>query len=97
LDRPSFPTRRSSDLDGYEWSSRFPYTTIRDQVRAQALLADSIGIDRWAAVVGGSAGGMHALEWGVGYPDRVARLAVLAAPPHTTDRKSTRLNSSHVK
>ncbi|MCU1559634.1 homoserine O-acetyltransferase [Mycetocola sp.] len=70
--------------DGYEWSSRFPYTTIRDQVRTQARFADLLGIDRWAAVIGGSVGGMHALEWGVGYPDRVERLAVLAAPPHTT-------------
>lgn len=70
--------------DGYEWASRFPYTTIRDQVAAQARLADLLGIDRWAAVVGGSVGGMHALEWGVGHPDRVARLAVLAAPPCTT-------------
>ena len=70
--------------DGYEWASRFPYLTIRDQVAAQALLADALGIDRWAAVVGGSMGGMHALEWGVGYPDRVARLAVLSAPPTTT-------------
>jgi len=70
--------------DGYEWASRFPYLTIRDQVDAQALLADALGIDVWAAVVGGSMGGMHALEWAVGLPDRVARLAVLAAPPLTT-------------
>ena len=70
--------------DGFEWASRFPYMTIRDQVEAQARLADLLGIDRWAAVVGGSVGGMHALEWGVGRPERVARLAVLAAPPHTT-------------
>jgi len=70
--------------DGYEWSVRFPYITIRDQVAAQAALADHLGIDRWAAVVGGSMGGMHALEWGVTHPERVERLAVLAAPPVTT-------------
>ncbi|MET1053523.1 MAG: homoserine O-acetyltransferase [Mycetocola sp.] len=70
--------------DGVEWGSRFPYTTVRDQVAAQALLADALGIDRWGAVVGGSVGGMHALEWAVTHPDRVARLAVLAAPPRTT-------------
>jgi len=70
--------------DGYEWAGRFPYVTIRDQVRAQAALADSLGIDRWAGVVGGSMGGMHALEWGIAHPDRVARLGVLAAPPITT-------------
>lgn len=70
--------------DGYEWGHRFPYLTIRDQVAAQALLADALGIGRWAAVVGGSMGGMHALEWAVGLPDRVERLAVLAAPPVNT-------------
>ena len=70
--------------DGYEWASRFPYLTIRDQVAAQVRLADALGIDRWAAVVGGSMGGMHALEWAVSHPARVARLAVLSAPPANT-------------
>jgi len=70
--------------DGYEWASRFPYLTIRDQVAAQAQLADALGIGVWAAVVGGSMGGMHALEWAVGYPERTARAAILAAPPVNT-------------
>jgi homoserine O-acetyltransferase/O-succinyltransferase len=70
--------------DGYEWASRFPYLTIRDQVAAQVRLADALGIERWAAVVGGSMGGMHALEWAAGHPDRVARAAILAAPPLNT-------------
>ncbi|GAB6857128.1 homoserine O-acetyltransferase MetX [Microbacterium xylanilyticum] len=70
--------------DGYEWASRFPYLTIRDQVAAQVLLADALGIARWAAVIGGSMGGMHALEWAVGHPERVERLAVLSSPPVTT-------------
>ncbi|MDQ1137528.1 homoserine O-acetyltransferase [Microbacterium sp. SORGH_AS 1204] len=70
--------------DGYEWASRFPYLTIRDQVAAQALLADALGVAQWYAVVGGSMGGMHALEWAVGLPDRVARAAILSAPPITT-------------
>ncbi|KAA9085139.1 homoserine O-acetyltransferase MetX [Microbacterium radiodurans] len=70
--------------DGYEWGARFPHLTIRDQVAAQARLADALGIDTWAAVVGGSMGGMHAIEWGVGHPERVERLAVLAAPPINT-------------
>lgn len=70
--------------DGYEWASRFPYLTIRDQVAAQALLADQLGIGQWFAVVGGSMGGMHAIEWAVGLPDRVARAAILSAPPITT-------------
>jgi homoserine O-acetyltransferase len=70
--------------DGYEWGPRFPYTTVRDQVRAMAALTDAIGVDAWAAVVGGSMGGMHALEWAVSYPERVQRLAVIAAPPLTS-------------
>ena len=70
--------------DGFEWANRFPYLTIRDQVAAQVAFSDTLGIDRWAAVVGGSMGGMHALEWAIGQPERVARLAILAAPPQTT-------------
>ena len=70
--------------DGYEWAARFPYLTIRDQVHAQRQLADALGIDVWAAVIGGSMGGMHALEWAIEYPDRVARVAVLSAPPANT-------------
>jgi homoserine O-acetyltransferase/O-succinyltransferase len=66
--------------DGVEWGSRFPYVTIRDQVAAQRMLADQLGLDRFFAVVGGSMGGMHALEWAVTHPERLERLAVLAAP-----------------
>ncbi|MFP3464511.1 homoserine O-acetyltransferase [Leifsonia sp. SIMBA_070] len=70
--------------DGAEWGERFPFTTIRDQVNAQAVFADTIGIERWAAVVGGSMGGMQALEWAVTFPERVERLAVISAPPFST-------------
>jgi homoserine O-acetyltransferase len=70
--------------DGREWASRFPYLTIRDQVAAQIRLADALGVERWAAVIGGSMGGMHALEWAVMQPERVERLAVLSSPPVTT-------------
>jgi homoserine O-acetyltransferase len=70
--------------DGSEWGPRFPVTSIRDQVNAQAAFADVLGIERWAGVVGGSMGGMQALEWAVSYPERVERLAVIAAPPMTT-------------
>lgn len=70
--------------DGDPWASRFPYVTARDQVDAQRLLADHLGIERWHAVVGGSMGGMHALEWAATHPDRVDRLAVIAAPPSNT-------------
>jgi homoserine O-acetyltransferase len=64
--------------DGTPYGSRFPLVTIRDQVAAEVTLADQLGIGRWAAVVGGSMGGMRVLEWCVGYPDRVSRAFVLA-------------------
>lgn len=66
--------------DGAEWGSRFPFVTIRDQVAVQEKFSDAIGIDTWAAVLGGSMGGMQALEWAVGLPERVERVAILAAP-----------------
>jgi homoserine O-acetyltransferase len=65
---------------GSEWGAGFPYLTIRDQVAAQAAFSTTIGVERWAAVIGGSMGGMQALEWAVSYPDRLDRVAVLAAP-----------------
>lgn len=71
----------STGPDGVEWGSRFPFLTIRDQVAAHVVFSDTLGISSWAAVIGGSMGGMHALEWAVGYPDRVERVAILAAPP----------------
>lgn len=70
--------------DGTEWASRFPYLTIRDQVAAARGFADVIGIDTFAAVIGGSMGGMHALEWAIAHPERTNKLAVIAAPPVTT-------------
>jgi homoserine O-acetyltransferase len=69
--------------DGVEWGSRFPFITIRDQVTAQVAFADALGIDRWAAAIGGSMGGMHVLEWAIGHPDRVDRIGILAAPEAT--------------
>ena len=74
----------SLDPSGREWGGRFPYLTIRDQVEATARFADDLGIDRFSAVIGGSMGGMHALEWAITRPERVERLAVIAAPPVTT-------------
>jgi homoserine O-acetyltransferase/O-succinyltransferase len=70
--------------DGRPWGSRFPYLTVRDQVAAEAALADSLGIQRWAAVLGGSMGGMRSLEWAVDRPERVATVMVLAAPAWTS-------------
>ncbi|MEV5679459.1 homoserine O-acetyltransferase [Streptomyces sp. NPDC052179] len=66
--------------EGTRWGGGFPYLTVRDQVAAEVALADALGIERWAAVVGGSMGGMRALEWAVGHPERTGSLLVLAAP-----------------
>ncbi|RZU45625.1 homoserine O-acetyltransferase [Streptomyces sp. BK022] len=63
---------------GRAWGGAFPFLTQRDQVAAEAGLADALGIERWALVVGGSMGGMRAVEWAVSYPDRVGALLLLA-------------------
>jgi homoserine O-acetyltransferase/O-succinyltransferase len=68
----------SPDSENVPFGSRFPVITIRDQVAVEAALADELGIDQWAAVIGGSMGAMRALEWSVGYPERVQRAVVLA-------------------
>ncbi|MER8013993.1 homoserine O-acetyltransferase [Streptomyces griseoluteus] len=63
---------------GRAWGGAFPFLTQRDQVAAEAGLADALGIERWALVVGGSMGGMRAVEWAVSYPERVGALLLLA-------------------
>lgn len=63
---------------GQPYGSRFPVTTICDQVAVEAALADGLGIERWAAVVGGSMGGMRTLEWMIEFPERVAKGVVIA-------------------
>ena len=70
--------------DGRPWGSRFPYVTVRDQVHAEALLLDRLGVRRLAAVVGGSMGGMRAIEWAVSHPERVERCIVLASTAYAT-------------
>src|SRR5699024_5866662 len=60
--------------DGRPYGSRFPVLTTRDQVAAERRLRQQLGIDRWALVIGGSMGGMRALEWGVSHPEEVERL-----------------------
>lgn len=70
--------------DGRPWGARFPVVTIRDQVVIEAALADRLGLHRWAAVVGGSMGGMRALEWAVSFPDRVERAVVVSVGAKAT-------------
>lgn len=54
--------------DGRPWGSRFPALTIRDQVKAEVAFSDSLQIRRWQAVIGGSMGGIRAMEWAIGHP-----------------------------
>ncbi|MFJ9724774.1 homoserine O-acetyltransferase [Streptomyces sp. NPDC101209] len=68
----------SARPDGRHWGGAFPFVTQRDQVAAEAGLADALGIDRWALVIGGSMGGMRAVEWAVSYPERTDALLLLA-------------------
>ena len=70
--------------DGRPWGSRFPFVTVRDQVAAEAALAQRLGISVWAAVLGGSMGGMRALEWAVTHPERVRRCLVLACSAYAS-------------
>jgi homoserine O-acetyltransferase/O-succinyltransferase len=70
--------------DGRPWGSRFPFLTVRDQVAAELALADALGISSWGGVVGGSMGGMRALEWAVTHPDRVRSAVILASGAYAT-------------
>ena len=63
------------------WGPDFPMVTVGDWVRSQARLAEALGISCWQAVIGGSLGGMQALEWSIRYPDRIRRAVVVAAAP----------------
>ena len=67
---------------GEPWGSDFPIVTVEDWVDAQARLADRLGIERFAAVMGGSLGGMQALCWATRYPERIANALVIAAAPN---------------
>ncbi len=63
------------------WGSEFPVVTVNDWVNAQHLLADRLGIDSFAAVIGGSLGGMQALQWSINFPERVRNVLAIAAAP----------------
>jgi homoserine O-acetyltransferase len=67
---------------GRAWGSDFPLITVEDWVDAQAQLADRLGIRQWAAVMGGSLGGMQALDWAIRYPSRIRNALVIAAAPN---------------
>ncbi len=66
---------------GKPWGADFPVVTVEDWVAAQARLADHLGIERFAAAIGGSLGAMQALQWTLSYPERIRHSLVIAAAP----------------
>ena len=66
---------------GKPFGADFPMMTVEDWVHSQARLADCLGIQQWAAVVGGSLGGMQALQWSISYPERVRHCLAIASAP----------------
>jgi len=66
---------------GKPYGAAFPVVTVEDWVAAQARLADRLGIDQFAAVMGGSLGGMQALAWSIMFPERVRHCIVIASTP----------------
>jgi homoserine O-acetyltransferase/O-succinyltransferase len=70
--------------DGRPWGSRFPLLTMRDQVAAEVRLADLLGVDTWALVIGASMGGLRVLEWAASEPQRVEAFAAIATAAQTS-------------
>ena len=66
---------------GKPWGAAFPVLTVEDWVQAQARVADRLGVKTFAAVMGGSLGGMQALSWAMTLPERVAHCVVVASTP----------------
>ena len=69
---------------GIPFGACFPVVTVEDWVNSQAMLADYLGITTFAAVVGGSLGGMQTLQWSLAYPDRIKHALVIASAPNLT-------------
>ncbi|HSH97996.1 MAG: homoserine O-acetyltransferase [Methylophilaceae bacterium] len=67
-----------------QWGANFPVLTVEDWVASQARLVSYLGIEKLAAVVGGSLGGMQALQWTLSFPERVAHSLVIASAPNLT-------------
>ena len=79
----SGPLSTNPDTDR-PWGATFPIVTVEDWVNSQARLADFLGIKQLAAVLGGSLGGMQALQWSIAYPERMRHALVIASAPNLT-------------
>ena len=64
---------------GAEYGPDFPIVTVRDWVNSQNLLANILEIEKWACVIGGSLGGMQALQWAISYPEKIKNSIIIAA------------------
>ena len=69
---------------GKQYGANFPVITVDDWVESQARLATHLGITQFAAVIGGSLGGMQAMQWALSYPERVRHVLAIASAPHLT-------------
>jgi homoserine O-acetyltransferase len=79
----SGPLSTNPDTDR-PWAATFPIVTVEDWVNSQARLADFLSIKKLAAVLGGSLGGMQALQWSIAYPERIRHALVIASAPNLT-------------
>lgn len=68
-------------LSGVPYGANFPMVTVKDWVNSQAMLADRLGIQQWAAIMGGSLGGMQALQWAIDKPQRLRHALIIASAP----------------
>ena len=75
------PDSISDEGEAQVYGPDFPLVTIKDWVKTQAMLSDRLGIEVWHAIVGGSMGGMQAMQWSVDYPERLRRCVVIASTP----------------
>lgn len=75
------PTSPNPDNDNRPYGPDFPLVTVRDWVKTQKLLSDRLGIVVWHAIIGGSLGGMQALQWSIDYPDALRNCVVIASAP----------------
>ena len=75
------PDSISNEGEPQVYGPDFPLVTIKDWVKTQAMLSDRLGIEVWHAIVGGSMGGMQAMQWSVDYPERLKRCVVIASTP----------------
>ena len=66
---------------GKLYAADFPIVTVRDWVRSQNILREAFDIPQWASVIGGSLGGMQAMQWAIDYPDEVAHALLIATTP----------------